>query len=187
MSCTSQCLCPLSAHSERAAERTFTHALQQAVSCVTPAVLSNWRDRSQPDDHLCSLLLNNGHPVSLAGTLRLYLTVTLRYRIVTDTADRGRWAIRTEQYIYSLRNEETDVLAYHWHPGLGQRVTWPHLHIQDPALQDSVFLSSRKHLITGHVALEEVLLLAIEEFDVQPRLANWRQILEETRRAGAGA
>jgi hypothetical protein len=59
------------------------------------------------------------------------------------------------------RGQEERLFAYHWHPTGASPVTWPHLHVLDPAS------ALRKvHLPTGRISLEEVLRLAVVEFAV---------------------
>jgi hypothetical protein len=39
----------------------------------------------------------------------------------------------------------------------------------------------RVHIPTGRVALEDVIRLAVEEFHVEPRRADWNEVLIRTR------
>ena len=54
-------------------------------------------------------------------------------------------------------------------------------------LQDGARLSSRMHLPTGQVAIEDVIRLAIVEFGVRPRRADWAAVLARTVQARAAS
>ncbi len=57
---------------------------------------------------------------------------------------------------------------------------FPHLHIRNSVLAHGSPIM-RVHIPTGRVALEDVIRLAVEEFHVEPRRADWNEVLIRTR------
>lgn len=149
--------------------------LQRALSCVTAAVLA--RSPAAPSGTR-GLLLNRGQPAALPGSPSLWLDVELRYE--TRQVGTGRaWDAEVGGYIYSVQTaDRAELLAYHWHPTTISRVTVPHLHVGG-VIHDVI--SHRTHLPTGHVLLEDVVRLVIEEFRVPPRRADWPNVLDVAR------
>lgn len=159
------------------AVENFRQPLQQALSCVTLAVISTGRSRSPSDEH--SLTINNGDPTPLRGESRLSLSITQHYRIVEFVGPRGPWKVSTTGYLYALHDANGhEIIAYHWHPA--SRVTYPHLHIRTGALVGRPELQ-RAHLPTGRIELEEFLRLAITDFNVQPLRDDWDEVLTRTQ------
>ncbi len=73
-------------------------------------------------------------------------------------------------------------MDYHWHTEGRGHVSNPHRHL-GPAGQVRHRPLANAHLPTGDVALQDVLRLAIEEFEAQPLKPDWAEILRRTRRA----
>lgn len=93
-------------------------------------------------------------------------------------------------YVYGLLDRnETELLAYHWHPG-GEFAgpDPPHLHVSvalRPAVPsgDRALLPLDKlHLATGGVSLAAFVRMLIEEFGVRPLPADWRERLADPDR-----
>jgi hypothetical protein len=72
--------------------------------------------------------------------------------------------------------EGPEIVAYHWHPGRRSPIDFPHLHLGAGSGVDREELH-KAHLPTGRVELEDVLLMAIQEFGVRPRREDWEEIL----------
>ena len=127
--------------------------------------------------------INDGIPVTIGREQRLQFAAFAQYRISERSGSPGHWGVQIVGYVFAFRNPSgAPLLAYHWHPDGGSRVTWPHLHISDPSLNPSSPLA-RAHLPTGTVALEDVIRLAITEFGVAPRPRHhddWDVVLRET-------
>jgi hypothetical protein len=165
----------LPARTAHAAVVAYRDALRRALSCVTDAVLQVESYRST--DRVLAATLNRGDPVQLIGPPDLFLTLRLHYRVAQRDPAPGVWTAHTAAYYFALQDErERELLAYHWHPESRSRVTWPHLHVGQ-----ALALSSRIHLPTGRIFLEDILRLAIEEFGVRPRRMNWETVLRQTR------
>ncbi|HUG14572.1 MAG TPA: hypothetical protein VMM78_06090 [Thermomicrobiales bacterium] len=83
-------------------------------------------------------------------------------------------------YVLEFRNG-TEIVAYHWHPESPSEAAEPHLHIGSAAARADSAVRPRElhkvHFPTGPVALEQVLRLAISEFGVAPRGADWDAVL----------
>jgi len=144
----------------------YVEPLQRTVSCVTDAVFSHG-GYSAGKAH--ALTLARGVPVPLAGKRGLSIVVSQNYEIVqVQDKVRGPWKIHTLEYIYTLRNSDGPLLAYHWHPT--RRVVTPHLH-----LYQSEF--PKCHFPTGRMSLEEVLRMTIEDLEVKPIRKDWEAVL----------
>jgi hypothetical protein len=171
---------------------TYLQSFQQALACVTrtvPGIEARGRDPSLP---LHRLALNDGVPALLPGPARVRLGVTEQYRI--EPAEEGSgWRIRTVHYSYGIHDSDRrEIVIYHWHP-LGA-VTHPHVHIGHGAVPTSLLMQAglgiaanalrpdlaRAHLPTGPVSIEDVLRLAIADFGVRPRRADWETVLRQT-------
>lgn len=137
------------------------------------------------------------------GRRGVLLSVGHDYRIVEleDEADaRGPWKVRTARYVYAILDEQgNELLAYHWHPedpsqpSGRSRIQTPHLHLSDTIQPIALGRSyapvtlADMHVRTGHVLLEDVVELLLDEFGVHPLSNRWREIVEENRnRMGAG-
>lgn len=158
----------------------FVELLQQALSCVTNAVL-DVRGGYFPSDEPHAATLNGGIAVRLHSDAQLGLLVTLYYRIVEDSGHQQPWVVRTAAYYFALTDaDDNELVAYPWHPAARSAVTWLHLHLgtfSQPAGLERV------HLPTGRVALEQILRLAISELGVQPRRKDWATVLDRTQAA----
>ena len=96
--------------------------------------------------------------------------------VQVGSASRGeRWQTRAVRYEYTLDDADgREILAYHWHPHGRSHVTIPHLHL-GAALCDLRAEMHHAHLRTGMVTPIALLALAIEQFDIRPRLADWAE------------
>lgn len=75
------------------------------------------------------------------------------------------------------------MLAYHWHPDANSPVTVPHVHLGSIVLKRDGVIDHKSHLPTGRVPLQQVLRLAITDFDVKPLRPDWSEVLDETEAA----
>ena len=154
----------------RAAARALQHLLQRAVSCVTRDILVAEASGAMTTLTLTSRLTR---PTGSALTL----VVLHNFAVLTDASQsrQVRWQTRTTGYIYRLDDADgREILAYHWHPHGRSHVTIPHLHL-GAALCDLRAEMHHAHLRTGMVTPIALLALAIEQFDIRPRLADWAE------------
>lgn len=154
----------------------FVAPLQQAISCVSLAVLQV-AGGYQPAARPHALVLADGDAQQLRSEAGLALRVAQQYRIVEDTGPRGPWRAQTVAYSYVVNRGDKELLAYQWNPLGSGGVARPHLHV-GAAADELIDNFHRLHLPTGRIALEEVLRLLIEELGVQPLREDWSDVLD---------
>lgn len=159
------------------AVQSLRSALQRAISCVTPSVLTtrSARGYGPGSDHL--LTLGSGEPARMAGIAEVSLWLRHFARVVEHEGSQGPWRADTVGYYYALLDVEgREIIAYHWHPGRRSSIDFPHLHLGagSGVSRDEL---QKAHVPTGRVELEDVLALAIREFGVRPRREDWAEIL----------
>jgi hypothetical protein len=181
---------------QTAAARTFKEWLQRAVSCVTREVLvvsPGGYEPSPPDSDPHTVSFRDD-PIPLAGPAKLFLSVNHHYRLVRPTGT-GRWKVQTAAYFYEFDDVQgRELLAFHWHPDTPGAVPYPHLHVGPGVVQvDSLVaagLSAQHnalrpelqgaHIPTSRIALEQVLALALQHFNVPPLRTNWESVFQST-------
>jgi hypothetical protein len=181
------------------AARSLQEELQAALSCVTLARLSvspGGFDRTPPGA-LPHTMRFSEQPVSLPGPARIAVAIDHHYRI-TQPAPGGPWRAATAAYLYALDDEHgREILAYHWHPDIAgaERIAYPHLHISHGAVDVGLLNAAQRsrqanalcpefhrlHLPTRRIALEDVIGLLIEQFQVTPARADWSRVLQRSR------
>ncbi len=160
----------------RQAATNFITPVQRALSCVTNARIDTPSGYDPTEKH--ALVVNGGAPVTVQTDKHVSLGVSVlqNYRIVESDDDRGPWKVKTTMYAYTLHDDQgNEIVAYHWHPGIGPR--YPHVHFR-ASLRPEV---AKAHFPTGRVSLEQFLRLLIVDFKVEPRRASWKNILSETQ------
>ena len=167
----------------REARQNFVGPLQQALSCVTQAVLITVKSPSDPT--LEVLTLSSGS-ARIGRDRRFTLGVDLQYRIIESEGSLGPLKGSIVGYAYTLLEEVADhevaLLAYHWHPHGRSQITYPHLHIYQCA-EIRRPDGREAHFPTGRIAFEEILRLVIQEFNVRPIREDWGTILDRTQAA----
>lgn len=128
----------------------------------------------------------NPAPLRAFGPLRSsFLAAVVSLSAVPDEQAPSTWRIETRSYQISLLDRNgREVLAWHWQPGLEfAGPDHPHLHVSAAvgfpnALGESAKVDLDKlHLPTGPVSLADVVRMLVEEFGVQPLMADWRERL----------
>ncbi len=126
-----------------------------------------------------------------SGRVYLRLRVVIDYRIdeISDNPRSERFIVDELRYAYRVSNfVDEELFVYHFHPESESVIHHPHLHMiappfdlpQHPSGQPSVKLPiSKAHFPTGHVTLQQVIRLLIEDFGVETRVPNWREVLGE--------
>lgn len=158
----------------REAVQNYMLPLQQAVSCVAKAVLRP--SGYAPSEHPL-LLSSEQMPCSMQNTDLLFSAAQWFY-IVEDPRN-GPWRVRTAGYQYTIETQNAEeILGYHWHPTSASDVKEPHLHLGSGARIGRAELETTKaHLPTGRVAMEDFIRLLIEVFDANPR-RDWKEVLK---------
>jgi hypothetical protein len=103
----------------------------------------------------------------------VYLRATQRFEFADSERYEGERKVVTAQYVYTLAEDEDlaqELFSWQWHPG-----DWshPHLHVRT---------DHKLHIPTGRVAFEQVLLVAITDYGVEPAKTDAPEILAETLR-----
>ncbi len=157
--------------------QSLRSALQRAISCVTPSVLTARSAGGYGPDSEHLLTLGSGEPVRMAGIAEVSLWLRHFARVAEHEGLQGPWRADTTGYYYSiLDGEGREVIAYHWHPGRRSPINFPHLHLGSGSGVSRNELQ-KAHIPTGRVELEDVLAMAIREFGVRPRRDDWAEIL----------
>ncbi|MTA11176.1 MAG: hypothetical protein F2534_01085 [Actinobacteria bacterium] len=102
-------------------------------------------------------------------TLFLALTLSPYY-----DEQLGVWRVTTLRYDYEMSQAGRLRFGWHWHPySRKSTVKWPHMHLPE----GTPF--ANKHLPSGRIALEEILLFALDQLKVEPAHANAEQVLTD--------
>lgn len=169
----------MAARSPAEAVEAYFDALQQAVSCITPAVLTGriYRPTTEPQ----TLTFGRERSVPVGRNAAFRLRVRIHYVVDEIEAPASAWAVRPVGYAFRLLDrEERGILSYHWHPVGRSHVTFPHFHLD---LRTSPLDLSKAHFPTGMISLVDVIRLAIVDLGVEPHRTDWRAVLERTRQA----
>jgi hypothetical protein len=161
----------------------FLAPLQLAVSCVSRAVLAVIEPpRSQRFDRL-RVLGNRGEPIWLTGApvpmskLGLAISVDMVLMHDPDRARSARWTSSTTGYLISFVDDnETEIVAYHWHSVSEGTHPEPHLHIGSSLCYGSPMQDA--HFPTALVGLHRIVRMAITEWEVPPRRSDWIEVLD---------
>ena len=115
------------------------------------------------------MVLNDGAPVVM-GRSGYRLTLHQTYDIVEAGTGRDRYKVSTRGYIYEVHDKKGEVVSFHYHPESG--IDFCHLHLRGVPQFRGV------HFPTGRVAIEEVVLMLIRDFDVRPRRLDYGEVIE---------
>jgi hypothetical protein len=115
--------------------------------------------------------------MSRAGRAPLHLRATQEFHFADHPDFPGERKVVTDAYAYTLSESAElaeELLAWHWQPEGGRD---PHMHIgrAHPRLGEL----GRLHVPSGRVALEQVLLFALDELGVRPAREDAREVLGE--------
>jgi hypothetical protein len=179
----------VSARQRRESVRAHHAAIKRVLSCVVQTHITTHAPPPAVADvfpDALTLLLQNGAPAGLQGSVPLLLDFSQQFRIVEIDAPRS---VRVEvvSYIYTIMTRDRiELVSYQWHPYGEGATDFPHVHI-GPAMsrRDSVVRAGEAHKIhlpTGEVSLANVLRLAISELEVEPRRDDWEAILTQAAR-----
>jgi len=156
--------------------QNYMSPLQQAVACVSKAVLRPTGYEPKATAHMLS---SQQMPSPLANT-DLYFDVAQWFYIIEDRLN-GPWRVTTAGYQYTIETGGgEEILGYHWQPNSVSPFKDPHLHLGYGAQIGRPELESTKaHLPTGRVSMEDFIQLLIEVFDASPH-RDWRDVLGKT-------
>lgn len=125
-----------------------------------------------------AVVLSDGDAIGLRGPTALTLSVAEHFTVVEQT---DGWSTVRSAYFFAVGQQGGgELLAFHWHPLGASRVRTPHLHVGAEVRVGSRWLP-KVHVPTGAIALQDVLLLCVEELDVEPIRDDWRVVLDQSR------
>ncbi len=158
----------------REAADNFVYFLKETLSCLSDHFLNAFQQSSK----LYKIYYDPYATVSANDGATYHLSVTQIFRVMAHPELKGQYKARTQEYSYRLltgAGEETEILAYHWHP-LEPGVSYPHLHIKE---------APRIHFPTSRVCLEDFVQLLMRDYDVRPVLphSEYREILNRNKKA----
>lgn len=136
--------------------------------------------------------LNAGNPSPLRADYSLMLTVMQQYRFTeTHSIEDDDWSVTIAAYVYAFETELTsggsrrELIAYHWDPDGVSGVSHPHLHVGQGLARTESQVGPKHfhkmHLPTGHVAVGDIVVLAIREFGAEPLRNDWESVLQAAR------
>jgi hypothetical protein len=167
----------LAGKSPQEAVQAFIGPLQRVISCFS---------KTAHVSHVGSYSLDGGPYALRIGKFKLprttiFLTATMNYKIVEAEGDRGPYKVTTTAYQYLLEDsEESELLAYQWHPQSTRKC--PHLHLGSSSKLAKKTIN-KLHLPTGRIALEQVLRLCVEDLEVVPVNKDWDNTLSDAQKA----
>lgn len=152
------------------------------LACVTDQPLYAIANGAR-SDHFDIIFFPPNQAVRLRMVSRtLQPLLSLRIELSCRPKSDARNVYIGEVVAYNYRIEASpniELLAYHWHPFGFSDQRNPHLHVSHSF--DSISLGapplSAMHLPTGIVELPSIIRLLIEEFGIEPRREDWRDVL----------
>ena len=163
----------------RQAVTNYVRPLQDALACVTTAVIE--RQGQYDLNQLYGLTLNGGEPVFIrraSAPGRVGIRIGQQYRIVEAQGERGPYKVETRAYMYSVEDEAGhEVFGYHWNPT--SRVRTPHLHLEHGAQIGCAEIQAA-HFPTGRISMEQFLRLVIDVYRLRTRRSDWRSALRQS-------
>ena len=164
------------------AVNVFLEPIQRAVGCVGVAkvTLSPKGRSALGRTHL--LTLNSGKPVTMSN--RHLLDVRLHYEIVRTEASAQPFRVTTRAYLHRVLDPRgVEVISAHWHPTGSSAVDFPHWHIGSAALASDGVFTSRAHVPSPSVSVEDMVYLCLTQFGCEPQREDWRTILDASEAA----
>lgn len=149
--------------------RAFRDPIITSVRCVDPGAWLN--ERLFPDG--TRLLATPARGIGFGNAL----TLTFSFHLEPFQDGAGQWHMSTRRYDYTLATRahpDEIVFGWHWHPrSRRSHITYPHVHVP------SASTFSTRHIPTGRVALEEIILFGFDDLNVPPADATARTRLTE--------
>lgn len=128
-------------------------------------------------------VLNNREPTSISRDLLLQVFFVVDVGVGGGRGDRDFSSSITGYSFTVLHQPNIEVVAYHWHPDSDEGSTETHVHFGPASARlDSAVRPGDLHKVhfpTGFVSIEKFIWLLIDEFKVQPRRSDWRDILSQ--------
>lgn len=143
---------------DRKALRRFRDPLLEAVKCVDMSA----RLVEYPVDSKCYWLGTGERPISFGPSLELVFSITVE--LVRTAAGQRATTVKYD-YMLERTAEKKRCFGWHWHPrSKVSPIKEPHLHIEGGVNLDY----STRHIPTGRMCLEDILLFGLKELKVPP-------------------
>jgi hypothetical protein len=164
------------------ASRDLDHAVEsvrRAAAAITTGRFTDFRDG--PTSY--TLRFPRPAPLRAFGPLRgSRLNASISFKLDPVSGEVSASSVAVSSYLYALLDrDEREVLAWHWQPGdLFAGPDHPHLHVSAAVRfpnargQAAAVDLDKRHLPTGLVSFAAVVRMLVEEFDVEPRAADWQ-------------
>ncbi len=124
----------------------------------------------------------NERYVPLRGRDQLAFSFIHEYILIQRGEGARNWRVSSRTYFYQVRRHpDSELIAFHWHPGRRGQPEFPHLHID--GARGSVTIARKNHVPTGRISLESVARFLIAELDVRPLRGDWEQVLDDGEQA----
>lgn len=164
----------------------FLDPLKEAVSCIGGGSFSLSPKARAGGNQVHSWTLNSGNGIALGSGRRLKASMHFQYvDSGQQSPKRERFRVTTVAYMYALElDSRGELITAHWHPS--SKVSDykdPHYHLGSVALSDTGVFLERAHIPSGRVSLEKFVRTMIEQFDIAPTCADWRDRLDRTEAA----
>ena len=164
--------------SQHEAVQAFLAPLNLTMSCVTKDTLVRSADERRP--RWGRLSFPDDITVPLASPHRLSLKILHLFEL---TENHGSWSASTRLYLYHVFAADTEIIAFHWHPGV-TAFDGPHAHFRH---LNHPFPMGKAHIPTGRTSLESVVRLLVDELGVAPTRPDWKAVLSRTEQHFAAA
>lgn len=199
---TSSCSYPLASRTPNEALDDYVVRVQVALSCIVNVI--SFGSGSTPGKlHTLTLYaLGQSRPNSIrlrthGWNGELILRIVQRYdlQFQPDFLLSLHFEVSTAFYHYQILDRDGgEIVVFHWEPDGRSPVGTPHLHV--PAAGPVILPQpdgsrvagakthlSKLHLPTGRIGIEEIVELLVADFNVDPLLPNWREVLTGARSA----
>jgi hypothetical protein len=111
------------------------------------------------------------------------LDLAIQYEIVhiPDDRARGPYKVSTRGYMHAVQTiDDTEIIAFHWHPDGKSDVTFPHVHVGTTQLNPAGVISKKHHIPAPRMSVEGVLRFCIEQLEVEPLRPDWSSVLADS-------
>lgn len=153
----------------RAAFREHTRQYQRVLLCIASNAHVLYRPYFPQGTE--ALIAVSPNPLPLITRAGSRLLLHLKFSAQLDAASRQARCSRYSVQIHDA--EDYELAAWHSGHGDGRLHSMPHVHVAVPR-----GLLHKRNLPTGIVELADILYLLLDQLDVVPQRADWRQVLE---------
>jgi len=135
---------------------TFVKFLRETLSCLSDHYVTAF----QQSEKLYKVYYEPYAKVQDGAGKQYLVSITQIFRAVPAPNEPKQFKAKTQEYSYTLLNEDGDeIVSYHWHPN-DPGVKYPHLHVHQPAVK-------RIHFPTSRVPLEDFIMLLFRDYEIR--------------------